>query len=66
MGLSMNALTFVLIDLILLFTVPKIYRVYQVSEQEKRSKNVHRGMFQVPIDRTAKQILDQINQILAK
>ncbi|CAF0969155.1 unnamed protein product [Rotaria sordida] len=48
-GLSMNALTFVLIGLVFLFTVPKIYQVYQV-----------------PIDRTAKQVLDQINQLLAK
>ncbi|CAF0764666.1 unnamed protein product [Rotaria sp. Silwood1] len=48
-GLSMNALTFALIGLIFLFTVPKIYQVYQV-----------------PIDRTAKQVLDQINQLLAK
>jgi len=48
-GLSMNALTFVLVGLIFLFTVPKIYQVYQV-----------------PIDRTARQVLDQINQLLAK
>jgi len=48
-GLSMNALTFALIGLIFLFTVPKIYQVYQV-----------------PIDRVAKQALDQINQLLAK
>lgn len=48
-GLSMNALTFALVGLIFLFTVPKIYQVYQV-----------------PIDRTSKQILDQINQLLAK
>ncbi|CAF1124036.1 unnamed protein product [Adineta ricciae] len=48
-GLSMNALTFVLIGLIFGFTVPKIYQVYQV-----------------PIDRIAKQVLDQINQLLAK
>jgi len=48
-GLSMNALTFALIGLVFLFTVPKIYRVYQV-----------------PIDRTAKQVLDQINHVLAK
>jgi ABC-type multidrug transport system fused ATPase/permease subunit len=48
-GLSMNALTFALVGLIFLFTVPKIYQVYQV-----------------PIDRTAKQALDQINQLLAK
>jgi len=48
-GLSMNALTFALVGLIFLFTVPKIYHVYQV-----------------PIDRTAKQALDQINQLLAK
>jgi hypothetical protein len=48
-GLSMNALTFALISLVFLFTVPKIYQVYQV-----------------PIDRTAKQVLDQINQLLAK
>jgi len=48
-GLSMNALTFALVGLIFLFTVPKIYQVYQV-----------------PIDRIAKQILDQINQLLAK
>jgi hypothetical protein len=48
-GLSMNALTFAFIGLIFLFTVPKIYQVYQV-----------------PIDRTAKQILDKINQLLAK
>ncbi|CAF0816296.1 unnamed protein product [Adineta steineri] len=48
-GLSMNALTFTLVGLIFVFTVPKIYQVYQV-----------------PIDRTAKMILDQINQLLAK
>jgi len=48
-GLSMNALTFGLVGLIFLFTVPKIYQVYQV-----------------PIDRTSKQVLDQINQLLAK
>jgi hypothetical protein len=48
-GLSMNALTFALIGLIFLFTVPKVYQVYQV-----------------PIDRIAKQILDQINQVLSK
>ncbi|CAF1318117.1 unnamed protein product [Rotaria sordida] len=48
-GLSMNALTFGLVGLIVLFTIPKIYQVYQV-----------------PIDRTAKQILNQINQLLAK
>jgi hypothetical protein len=48
-GLSMNALTFAMVGLIFLFTVPKIYQVYQV-----------------PIDRTAKQVLDQINQLLAK
>jgi len=48
-GLSMNALTFALVGLIFIFTVPKIYQVYQV-----------------PIDRTAKQVLDQINQLLAK
>jgi ABC-type multidrug transport system fused ATPase/permease subunit len=48
-GLSMNALTFALIGLIFLFTVPKVYQVYQV-----------------PIDRIAKQILDQINQLLSK
>jgi polyhydroxyalkanoate synthesis regulator phasin len=48
-GLSMNALTFALVGLIFLFTVPKIYQVYQV-----------------PIDRTAKKVLDQINQLLAK
>jgi len=48
-GLSMNALTFAFVGLIFLFTVPKIYQVYQV-----------------PIDRTAKQILDRINQLLAK
>jgi len=48
-GLSMNALTFALVGLIFLFTVPKIYQVYQV-----------------PIDRVAKQIVDQINQLLAK
>jgi len=48
-GLSMNALTFALIGLVFLFTVPKIYQVYQV-----------------PIDRTAKQVLDQVNQIWAK
>jgi hypothetical protein len=48
-GLSMNALTFALIGLVFLFTIPKIYQVYQV-----------------PIDRTAKQVLDQINQLLAK
>jgi hypothetical protein len=48
-GLSMNALTFALVGLIFLFTVPKIYQVYQVQ-----------------IDRTAKQVLDQINQLLAK
>jgi len=48
-GLSMNALTFALVGLVFLFTVPKIYQVYQV-----------------PIDRTAKQVLDQINQLLAK
>ncbi|CAF5198103.1 unnamed protein product, partial [Rotaria magnacalcarata] len=48
-GLSMNTLTLGLVSLIFLFTVPKIYEVYQV-----------------PIDRTAKQILDQINQLLAK
>jgi len=48
-GLSLNALTFVLLGLIFTFTVPKIYQVYQV-----------------PIDRTAKQVLDQINGLLAK
>ncbi|CAF1253075.1 unnamed protein product [Adineta ricciae] len=48
-GLSMNTLTFGLVGLIFLFTVPKIYQVYQV-----------------PIDNFAKQILDQINQVLAK
>jgi hypothetical protein len=48
-GLSLNALTLALVGLIFLFTVPKIYQVYQV-----------------PIDRTAKQVLDQINQLLAK
>jgi len=48
-GLSINALTFALIGLVLLFTVPKIYQVYQK-----------------PIDRVAKQVLDQINQLLAK
>jgi len=48
-GLSMNALTFVLVGLIFSFTVPKFYQVYQV-----------------PIDRAAKQVLDQINQLLAK
>jgi len=48
-GLSLNALTFALVGLIFLFTVPKIYQVYQV-----------------PIDRTAKKVLDQINQLLAK
>jgi len=48
-GLSMNALTFVLVGLIFLFIVPKVYQVYQA-----------------PIDRIAKQILDQINQLLAK
>jgi len=48
-GLSMNALTFALVGLIFLFTVPKVYQVYQV-----------------PIDRIAKQILDQINQVLSK
>ncbi|CAF3376626.1 unnamed protein product [Rotaria sp. Silwood1] len=48
-GLSMNALTFALVGLIILFTIPKIYQVYQV-----------------PIDRTAKQVLNQINQLLAK
>jgi hypothetical protein len=48
-GLSMNALTFALVGFIFVFTVPKIYQVYQV-----------------PIDRTAKQVLDQINQLLAK
>jgi len=48
-GLSMNALTFALVGLIFVFTVPKIYQVYQV-----------------PIDRTAKRVLDQINQLLAK
>lgn len=48
-GLSMNALTFALVGLIFVFTVPKIYQVYQV-----------------PIDRTARQLLDQINQLLAK
>jgi len=47
-GLSMNALTLALIGLIFLFTVPKIYQVYQV-----------------PIDRAAKQALDKINQLLA-
>jgi len=45
----MNALTFALVGLIFVFTVPKIYQVYQV-----------------PIDRTAKRVLDQINQLLAK
>ena len=45
----MNALTFALVGLIFLFTVPKIYQVYQV-----------------PIDRTAKQVVDQVNQLLAK
>ena len=34
----MNALTFVLIDLVLLFTLPKIYRVYQVSREEFERK----------------------------
>jgi len=48
-GLSMNALTFALVGLIFLFTLPKIYQVYQVQ-----------------IDRAAKQILDQINQVLSK
>jgi len=48
-GLSMNALTFVLVGLIFLFTVPKIYQVYQV-----------------PIDNIAKQIGDQINQLISK
>lgn len=48
-GLSMNTLTFALVSLIFLFTIPKIYQVYQV-----------------PIDRTAKQILNQINQLLAQ
>jgi len=48
-GLSMNALTFALVGLIFLFTLPKIYQVYQVQ-----------------IDRAAKQILDQINQALSK
>ncbi|UJR10633.1 hypothetical protein I4U23_014830 [Adineta vaga] len=48
-GLSMNTLTFTLVGLVFLFTVPKIYQVYQV-----------------PIDNFAKQILDQINQVLAK
>ncbi|CAF2376972.1 unnamed protein product [Rotaria sp. Silwood2] len=48
-GLSMNALTFALVGVIVLFTIPKIYQVYQV-----------------PIDRTAKQVLNQINQLLAK
>jgi len=48
-GLSMNTLTFALVGLIFLFTVPKVYQVYQV-----------------PIDRAAKQILDQINQLLSK
>ena len=62
----MNALTFILIDLILLFTVPKIYRVYQVSGEKRDRRMFIEGILQVPIDRTAKQILDQINQILAK
>lgn len=48
-GLSMNALTFALVGLVFLFTIPKIYQVYQV-----------------PIDNFAKQVLDQINQVLAK
>jgi len=48
-GLSMNALTFALVGLIFLFTVPKIYQVYQI-----------------PIDNTAKQIGDQINQLISK
>ncbi|CAF1065937.1 unnamed protein product [Adineta steineri] len=48
-GLSMNTLTFALVGLVFLFTVPKIYQVYQV-----------------PIDHVAKQVLDQINQVLAK
>jgi len=45
----MNTLTFALVGLIFLFTVPKVYQVYQE-----------------PIDRTAQQALDQINQLLAK
>jgi len=48
-GLSMNTLTCALVGLVFLFTVPKIYQVYQV-----------------PIDNVAKQVLDQINQVLAK
>lgn len=48
-GLSMNALTFALVGLVFLFTVPKIYQVYQV-----------------PIDRVAQQILDQVNQVTSK
>lgn len=45
----MNTLTCALVGLVFLFTVPKIYQVYQV-----------------PIDNVAKQVLDQINQVLAK
>ncbi|CAF3319179.1 unnamed protein product [Rotaria socialis] len=48
-GLSMNALTFALVGLIFLFTVPKVYQVYQI-----------------PIDNVAKQVLNQINQLLAQ
>ncbi|CAF1969444.1 unnamed protein product [Rotaria magnacalcarata] len=48
-GLSMNALTFTLVGLIFLFTVPKVYQVYQI-----------------PIDNVAKQVLNQINQLLAQ
>ena len=62
----MNALTFVLIDLVLLFTLPKIYRVYQVRRDEIEEEILMKVFFKVPIDRTAKQVLDQINQVLAK
>lgn len=48
-GLSMNALTFALVGLVFVFTVPKIYQVYQV-----------------PIDRVAQQLLDQVNQVASK
>ena len=61
----MNALTFALVGLVFLFSVPKIYQVYQVSITNLIEK-IHNVLFQVPIDRTAKQILDQINQLLAK
>ena len=62
----MNALTFALVGLIFLFTVPKIYQVYQVRlHLIGKPFHLHRFV-QVPIDRTAKQILDQANQVLSK